>query len=125
MDAETALLESLAHTNYFQLPVHTALPKVVLALDLRVSKSMDLRNGSLRQALALSLNTIQTTDWIAENQEGRTAITQAWGVALCQAGVEALITPSAAKSDGANVIIFPENLLASSKFELLTPVKWP
>jgi len=46
-----------------------------------VSKAVDLRNGSLRQTLSLSIATIRNTDRHAENQKGKTSITQAWGEA--------------------------------------------
>lgn len=124
MSPTTALAEMLSHVRYFALPTHKALPKVLVALHVQVRKSLDLRGGALRQRLSLSLNTVLTTDWIRENQSGFPAITQAWGTAFCQAGVEALVVSSAADPSGANVVIFPENLLSSSRYELLNPVNW-
>lgn len=124
LSPETALAESLAHARYFSLPLHQALPKVLIALQIDLNITLDLRVGKLRQRLRLSEKTATTTDWIYENQNGKTAITQAWGNAIYQVGAEALIAPSSADSSGVNVMIFPDNLHSSSDLKLLSPVKW-
>lgn len=123
--AETALAEALAHVRYFRLPVATALPRVLVGLNLKAKRALDLRDGKVRKALRLSENTIRNLDWRAENQKGRQAVTQAWGAAFANAGFEAVIVPSAATAGGANVLIFPENLLPGSRFEATEEVKWP
>ena len=46
-------------------------------------------------------------------------ITQAIGQAACEAEIEALIVPSAAISEGFNVLVFPANLKKGSKIEVL------
>ena len=122
---QTALAEALAHVHYFRLPVHKALPRVLVALQLKAKRALDLRDGSMRKALRLSEDTIRRLDWRAENQKGQEAITQAWGKAFAKAGYEAVIVPSAADTDGANVLVFPENLQASSVFKVMSEVKWP
>ena len=122
---QTALAEALAHVQYYRLPVTLALPRVLVALDLNVSRAMDLREGSVRQALRISQATICQLDWRVENQTGREAITQAWGRAFAAAGFEAVIVPSAADPSGANVLVFPANLQAGSRFAVTSEVKWP
>jgi len=59
---------------------------------------------------------ITGTDWRRDNQNGNEAVTQAWGAAFVAAGFEAAIVSSAAAPDGTNLVIFPENLRASSEF---------
>lgn len=121
---ETALAEALAHVRYYNLPTSRALPRVLVALRLEASRALDLRNGAARRALILSDHTIRTLDWRPENRNGAEAVTQAWGFALAGAGFEAVIVPSAAEPHGVNVLVFPENLLAGSLFEVATEVAW-
>jgi len=122
---ETALVEALAHVNYYHLPLAEALPRVLVALKFKAARVLDLRNGRVRRALRLSGETMRKLDWRAENQRGAEAVTQAWGSVFAGAGLEAIIVPSAAKSGGTNVLVFPENLLAGSVFEVTNEVNWP
>lgn len=122
---ETALAEALAHVRYFRLPEAKALPRVLVGLRLKAKRVLDLRDGKVRKALRLSEDTIRKLDWRAENQTGRESVTQAWGAAFARSGFEAVIVPSAASADGANVLVFPNNLLSGSKFEVTEEVKWP
>jgi RES domain-containing protein len=122
---ETAMDEALAHVRYFRLPMSRALPKVLVALKLQAGRVLDLRMGAVRRSLKLSKSTIQHGDWRNENQTGTEAITQAWGFAFARAGFEAVIVPSAAAPGGTNVLIYPENLLPRSRFEVKTEVDWP
>jgi RES domain-containing protein len=122
---ETALAEALAHVRYFHLPLGSALPRVLVSLRINIQRSLDLRSGPIRNALKLSQRTICSLDWRAENQRGEEAITQAWGHAFSDAGLEAVIVPSAAAPTGANVLVFPENLLPQSRFEVANEVEWP
>ncbi len=121
----TALAEALAQANYYNLPPARALPRVIVALQLDARRVLDLRLGEVRRTLRLSAATMQKTDWRAENQQGREAITQAWGRAFAAAGFEAVIVPSAADAAGANVLVFPDNLRAGSRFEVDSEVIWP
>lgn len=122
---QTALAEALAHVNYFRLPINKALPRVLVALRLRAKRVLDLRDGHVRKTLRLSEDTIRNLDWRAENQHGDVAVTQAWGSAFAAAGFEAAIVPSAADASGANVLVFPKNLHAGSRFDVVSEVRWP
>lgn len=121
----TALAEALAQANYYNLPLSRALPRVLVALQLDARRVLDLRLGKVRRTLRLSAATMQKTDWRAENQHGREALTQAWGRAFAAAGFEAVIVPSAADASGANVLVFPDNLRSGSRFEVDSEVIWP
>jgi RES domain-containing protein len=122
---ETALAEALAHVKYFSLPVATALPRVLVALNLKVTRALDLRDGKVRQILRIAEAMIQGLDWRAKNQHREEALTQAWGRAFLAAGLEAVIVPSAADARGTNVLVFPENLQSASRFDVKDKVKWP
>jgi RES domain-containing protein len=101
-EPETALAECLAHARYYNLPLNTALPRV----------------------LVISLDEIIATYWRRENRRMREAVTQAWGAAFAAAGVEALITPSAASDAGTNIVVFPENLRHPDEFFVEREVLW-
>ncbi len=122
---KTALSEALAHVNYYGLPPAKAFPLVLVALRLKAQRVLDLRDGKVRKALILSEVTIKKLDWRTENRKGVEAITQAWGRAFAKAGYEAVIVPSAAEPDGANVLVFPENFQPGSHFDVDGEVKWP
>lgn len=122
---QTALTEVLAHVKYFSLPLNKAMPRVLVALYLKAHRALDLRNGEIRRALRLSDDTIRKLDWRAENQNGREAITQAWGQVFSDAGFEAVIVPSAADANSTNVLVFPNNLQSGSHFDVKSKVRWP
>ena len=122
---ETALAEALANVRYYRLPAAKALPRVLVALRLTAKRVLDLRDGNARKTLGLSMKTITSLDWRAENRNGSEAVTQAWGRAFAAAGFEAVIVPSAADPGGGNMLVFPENLQPGSHFEVDTEIKWP
>jgi RES domain-containing protein len=51
---QTALEESLAHANYYRLPVHAAMPRTFVAIEFSLELVLDLTEGRNRQALAIS-----------------------------------------------------------------------
>jgi RES domain-containing protein len=124
-EPETALAEALANARYYRLPLRTAPPKVLVCLNLKAMRVLDLRDGELRSLLRLSAKTMSGTDWRRENQQGRQAVTQAWGEIFGFAGFEAVIAPSAAVKHGTNVLVFPRNLRPGSRFEVENEVRWP
>lgn len=125
LQPETALAEALAHVRYFRLPPASALPRVLVSLHLEAVRILDLREGKVRQTIRLSQRTIRSLDWRAENRGGYQAETQAWGEAFAAAGLEAVVVPSAADPAGANVLVFPGNLLPGSSFGTDREVEWP
>jgi hypothetical protein len=123
-EPETALAESLAHARYYNLPLSTALPRVLVSLVLNAISILDLRNSQLRRVLHIRLDEIIESDWRRENRRSREAVTQAWGAAFATAGIEALIAPSAANDGGTNVIVFPGNLRHPDEFFVEREVLW-
>ena len=120
---ETALSEVLMASRRKGLPDETALPRVLVCLVIEVQKSLDLTDGSVRQSARLALRRMVDEPWWIENQSGREAWTQAIGRAAAEMGFEAIIAPSHTDSKtGTNVIVFPENLGVTSRWEVITPV---
>lgn len=122
---ETALAEALAAARYYRFPESSAAPLVFVTAEARLHKVLDLRDGKLRQRLRLSEKLILETDWRADNMDGDESLTQAWGWAFHEAGVDGFLCQSAALQGEANLIVFPENLAKKSALKVTREVNWP
>ena len=100
-------------------------PIVLVTAAVKLKRVVDLRDGKVRQRLRISQKKITGCDWRAENNSYREAITQAWGWALHEAGVEGILAPSVAWLNGANLVVFPGNFLKMSELTVLSEVEWP
>jgi|SRR5262245_174539 len=110
LEVETALAESLAHFRHFCLPVARALPRVLVALEARARRVLDLSDGAVRRTLGVSDRRLLREPWREENRRRREAMTQAIGRLAYRAELEGLLVPSAAHVSGRNLILFPANL---------------
>jgi len=110
LDIETALAEALAHFKHYNLPVAKAMPRVIVALEARLRRVLDLSDGAVRHALSVSQRRLLSEPWREENKRGREALTQALGRLAYEADLEGLLVPSAARRQGRNLVIFPANL---------------
>ncbi|GAA5496328.1 hypothetical protein Rhal01_02511 [Rubritalea halochordaticola] len=122
---ETAFAEALSANRYYGFPDNKSAPLVFVTARVKLKKVIDLSDGSVRSKLRFSLKFVVETDWRRENYAGREAITQAWGWAFARAGVEGILCPSAAHREGMNLIVFPRNLLKSSRLQVTSEVEWP
>jgi RES domain-containing protein len=95
------------------------MPRTFVAIAVNLQAILDLREGSVRQRLRVSLDRILTVDWRKEVQDARVPITQAIGRAASQVGLEGLIAPSAADPQGDNLLVFPTNLKQGSELRVL------
>lgn len=118
---ETAMEEALAHFRYYGIPAHAAMPRTFVAIRAELSKVLDLTRGRVRQRLRISEKRLMQTDWRKDLQAGKTALTQLVGLAAFETEFEGLLVPSAADQAGRNLVVFPENLLDSSRLEVLDP----
>ena len=98
---------------------------VFVTAEAKLKQVIDLRDGKNRQRLRIPESAILDTDWRKENRKGNEAITQAWGWALHESGVEGFIVPSSADQGGSNLIVFPGNLKRSSHLRVLGEIDWP
>jgi len=115
---ETAMAEVFSSFRSFNIPIHRALPRTFLAIDVRLQRVLDLTKGFVRRHLRVSLRRMVEEEWRRIQNRGREALTQAIGRAAHDAGLEALRVPCAAVTDGSNVVIFPANLAAASRLAL-------
>jgi RES domain-containing protein len=115
---ETAMAEVLSSFRSFNIPIHRALPRTFLAIDVQLQHVLDLTNGSVRRHLRVSRRRMVEEEWRRIQNRGLEALTQAIGRAAHDAGLEALRVPCAAVADGSNLVIFPTNLAAKSQLAL-------
>jgi RES domain-containing protein len=118
---QTALEESLAHANYYRLPVHSSMPRTFVAIDFNLKAVVDLTDGRNRQVLAISERRLLTCDWRAELKLGKAPITQEVGRVASRAGVEAILVRSAADRTGQNLVVFVDNLRPGSSLAVIAP----
>jgi filamentous hemagglutinin len=127
----TATAEALSHHHYFDLPLETALPRVLVSIRVNLGRVLNLTEQRVARALGVSRARLTGEDWRASNVRGEEALTQAIGRLAWQAEWEGLLVPSAQDPGGVNLIIFPGNLVPPASYLLiinrdqLPPRIWP
>ena len=111
---ETALAEVLSHFRRYGFPVHSAMPRTFVAIDVALGEVLDLTAGPVRRRLRVSRAATLSEDWRASHQRNEESLTQAVGRAAYDAGMEGLLVASAAQRGGTNLVWFPDNLSATS-----------
>jgi RES domain-containing protein len=54
LDPETALAEVLAHFRHYGFPVSKAMPRVIVSLEAKLQRVLDLTDGAVRRVLGVS-----------------------------------------------------------------------
>ena len=121
----TAVEEALAQAHYYGLGEHTIFPRIFVAVHVSLNEVLNLTAGSVRKHLIVSRKRMVSTDWRKEQDKGREAVTQAIGSAAFEAGYEGLLVPSAATRNGANLVVFRENLGKNSTLRSIDPDEMP
>jgi RES domain-containing protein len=111
---ETALAEYLAHYRYFGWPLSSAMPYVMVGLEITLQKVLDLTDGRVRSSLGVSEARMLDTRW--RKAGTHESLTQAIGRCAFEAELEAILVPSSAALGEVNLVVFPGNLL--------TPGSW-
>lgn len=122
---ETALAEALAHCRYYGIPVQQALPRVFVAIDVRLQAVLDLTRGDIRRRLGVAFRRMVGVDWRCEMHDGAMPLTQRIGRAAAEAGLEGLLVPSAAERRGVNLVVFPQNLRNGSAIAVIEAHRLP
>ena len=125
LDPHTALDEVLAHFRHYGIPVVSAMPRVIVAVRVELSRALDLTIGATRSALRVSARRMLRESWREEQAGGREALTQAVGRLAHELGWEALVVPSAARRGGVNLIIFPDNLVRGDALRVVNVGELP
>lgn len=121
----TAMEETLAHYYYYGVPLQQAMPRTFVAIAAKLQTVLDLRDGTIRQRLRVSLDRMLEVDWRKEVHEGGVPITQALGRAAFEVGMEGLVVPSAADPNGHNLLVFPANMNVGSELSVLNAGSLP
>jgi len=113
LDAETAMAETLAHVRYYALPEHAAMPRVFVAIEVKVERVIDLRSHRTQQSLGVTVATMMGSDWRASLNAPtgeQPCVTQLIGRLASNAKLHGMLVPSAAHPGGSNLVVFPANL---------------
>jgi RES domain-containing protein len=108
-----ALAESKAHFLYYGLDPVDVLPRMIVAVDVKLANVLDLTDGTVRKTLGVSATRMRGDDLRKLNRRGAESLTQAIGRAGYESGPEGLIVPAC--DGGRNVVWFPGNLRGMSK----------
>lgn len=101
----TALEECKAHDRYYG--VQTKSPRLLVAIEVRLTHVLDLTNPALRRTMGITLSELTAEDWRKLQAAGRESFTQMLGRAVAAAGGSGLLCASSAVRNGANVAVFP------------------
>ncbi|MEX2286844.1 MAG: RES family NAD+ phosphorylase [Planctomycetaceae bacterium] len=116
---ETAMAEAIAHARYYGFPVQSIMPRTFVAISFKLQRVLDISDAKLRRKLGISKAKLVKTDWRAAKDAGQSPVTQAVGQAAFDAGIEALIVPSAVVPTERNLVVFPGCLLDGSSMTVL------
>jgi RES domain-containing protein len=101
----TALEECKANDRYYG--VETKSPRLLVAIEARLTRVLDLTSPATRRALDVTLTELAAEDWRKLLAAGKESFTQAIGRAVAAAGGSGLLARSATVHRGVNVVIFP------------------
>ena len=117
-EIQTAVAETLAHHRYYGFAIETALPRVLVSIQVRLQRVLKLTDPKVRRIFSVTREQLVSEDWRERNRRGEEALTQAIGRLAWDAEWEGLEVPSAAAPAGVNLIVFPGNLLSPRSYLL-------
>jgi RES domain-containing protein len=115
---KVALAESKVTAEYANLPYPFREPRLVVALDVELSRVIDLTVDATLEALSVTDEELRREDWRKVQEQGFESFTQALGRAVFTAKGEGLVAHSARVENGTNVAYFPENKARGGKVRL-------
>ena len=118
VDDVTALKESKANAEYANLPYPFRETRLIVAVELSLSRVIDLTANNTLKALGVTEEELRTEDWRKVQEQGFESLTQALGRAVFDATGEGLLAFSARVAKAINVVYFPENKRQDSEVRL-------
>ena len=100
-----ALEEAKANDRYYGLETKT--PRLVVAIQAKVAKILDLTSPGIRRQLGITVAELSGEDWRKLLQSGQESLSQALGRAAASTGASGLLVRSTAVRTARNVILFP------------------
>jgi RES domain-containing protein len=118
LDVKTAVVESLGTQQQYGIAVDARLPLTLVAIDVSLKKLIDLTDDSILRELGLTRQRLMRCRWRENMDKGREALTQAIGRIAFEAGLEALLVPSAQARKGKNLVVYSDNLQKASSLTI-------
>ena len=110
LSADSAIEEALARLLSMGFARDELLDdRETVAIEVAFDRVLDLREQAVRDGLEID-DAVLHAEWWDEQCAGREAVCQAFGRALRDAGVQAILAPSLRCRGGVNVVFFPENM---------------
>jgi RES domain-containing protein len=116
---ETATREALEHFRYYGLPISSALPKVIVAVRVKIERCLDLTDPAIAFDLPISIPELLAEDWRAMMARNAEPASQAVGWAAFATGFQGVKVPSRPDPTGTNLLVFSELLLKGNQLEVL------
>lgn len=115
-DIHTCVEETTKSFTQAGTSVAQALPRTIVGVEVRLTRVLDLTDPAVLRLLGITRLRLIRTDWVtSQDVDGREAFTQNIGRLARDAGLEAILAPSAAlPRTGQNLCIFSDQLLPSS-----------
>ena len=117
-DDVTALKESKANAEYANLPYPFREPRLIVAVDVSLSRFVDLTSSETLKLLNVTEEELRTEDWRKVQEQGFESLTQSLGRAVFDAKSEGLLAFSARVAKAINIAYFPQNKLRGSEVRL-------
>ena len=113
------------HPDFDQLVrrITDALPRTIVAVDVRFAMVLDLTDGTIRRTLGVSATRMRGDDWRKLNRNGNESLTQAIGRAAYESNLEGLIVPAC--DGGKNAVCFQAIFGGCPKPLFGTSTNWP
>ena len=125
LDVMTATEEAFQNFIDYGFPMTSIRPRVTAGARVSLSHVLDLTDLSILDKLGYTLNELIEEDWKELQNAGEESWTQVIGRGCCQAGFEAIIVPSARRTEGKNIVLFPDELAETSTIEILGSEELP
>ncbi len=91
-----------------------------MTIDFALQRVVDVTDPAVLKALRVPKRAL-TAGWTDDVDAGRVPLTHLIGAAALDAGIEALLVPSARHRSATNLAVIPHNLLAGSYVEIYDP----
>jgi RES domain-containing protein len=101
----TALEECKANDRYYG--VVTKSPRLLIAIEVQLTRVLDLTDPGVRRALDLTVAELAAEDWRKLSAAGKESFTQVLGRVVAETGGSGLLARSASVKRGVNVAVFP------------------
>jgi len=124
-DLHTCLEETTKSLQRPGLEIAMLLPCVVIGIEVKLRRILDLTNDVTRRKLGITKNSLIATDWEkSQNIFHQEAFTQQLGRLARDAGFEAILVPSAVMRSK-NLDVFPDRLLPGSSLKIINRSRLP